>query len=163
MRHDLAGRGRGNIDHLAVGPTGVYLIDSKNLSGLAKVERGLLTVELDSLGDRYSFHRLARWLLESAKDVEERISADLKWRPHVRPVVAIWGSFPQSEVQADGIAYVAAEKLVGWLAGRKVQLCEADRVAIASVIANLPLAEAGVGSDRRAARAASSQGRTDLA
>jgi Nuclease-related domain len=34
-------RGRGNIDHLAIAPTGVYVIDAKNISGKVHVSRPL--------------------------------------------------------------------------------------------------------------------------
>ena len=34
-------RGRGNIDHLAIAPTGVYVIDAKNLNGRVRVTRPL--------------------------------------------------------------------------------------------------------------------------
>jgi Nuclease-related domain len=33
--------GRGNIDHLAIAPTGVYVIDAKNISGKVRVSRPL--------------------------------------------------------------------------------------------------------------------------
>lgn len=34
-------RGRGNIDHLAIAPTGVYVIDAKSISGKVRVTRPL--------------------------------------------------------------------------------------------------------------------------
>ena len=42
--HDLPWPGRpfANIDHIAVGPTGVYVIDSKNWSGRVEVRQGVL-------------------------------------------------------------------------------------------------------------------------
>jgi hypothetical protein len=33
--------GRGNIDHLAIAPSGVYVIDAKNISGKVRVSRPL--------------------------------------------------------------------------------------------------------------------------
>jgi hypothetical protein len=36
--------GRGNIDHLLIGPPGVFLLDSKNLSGVLSVKAGVLSV-----------------------------------------------------------------------------------------------------------------------
>lgn len=35
-------RGRGNIDHLAIAPTGVYVIDAKNINGKVRVSRPLI-------------------------------------------------------------------------------------------------------------------------
>ena len=43
VAHDLQGR-FGNVDHLVVGPGGVYLLDSKNWSGEVSVANGLATV-----------------------------------------------------------------------------------------------------------------------
>ncbi|WP_338325265.1 nuclease-related domain-containing protein [Pedococcus bigeumensis] len=42
--HDLPA-GRGNVDHIAIGPGGVFLLDSKRLGGSASVDDGILTVE----------------------------------------------------------------------------------------------------------------------
>jgi hypothetical protein len=36
--------GRGNIDHIAIGPPGIFLVDSKDLHGTVSVERGRLSV-----------------------------------------------------------------------------------------------------------------------
>ena len=43
VRHDLQAR-YGNLDHVVVGPGGVFLLDSKNLGGRALVENGVLQV-----------------------------------------------------------------------------------------------------------------------
>src|SRR5687767_11986945 len=42
--HDVVWPGRklANIDHIAVGPSGVFVIDSKNWSGHVRVEQGVL-------------------------------------------------------------------------------------------------------------------------
>lgn len=42
--HDVAwpGRARANIDHVVVGPTGIYVIDAKNWSGSVTISRGVL-------------------------------------------------------------------------------------------------------------------------
>lgn len=44
VRHDLRwpGRPRANIDHVVVGPTGVFVVDSKNWSGAVTVRDGVL-------------------------------------------------------------------------------------------------------------------------
>ncbi|MBV8999995.1 MAG: NERD domain-containing protein [Solirubrobacterales bacterium] len=34
----------GNIDHVLIGPPGVFLLESKNLNGLVSIERGVLSV-----------------------------------------------------------------------------------------------------------------------
>ena len=44
VMHDLDAAGRGNVDHIAVGPGGVYLLDSKNLFGSVTVDRRGVTV-----------------------------------------------------------------------------------------------------------------------
>ena len=45
-RHDLPWPGRqlANVDHVCVGPTGIFVIDTKNWSGSARLDRGVLRV-----------------------------------------------------------------------------------------------------------------------
>src|SRR5438093_1031135 len=59
-RHDLKGK-YGNLDHIVSGPGGVFLLDSKNLSGTVRVEEGVFSVHFDAspIND-YSLTRLPR-------------------------------------------------------------------------------------------------------
>src|SRR3954451_17974120 len=41
--HDID-TGRGNFDHILVGPAGVFLLETKNLSGRQSVDHGVLSV-----------------------------------------------------------------------------------------------------------------------
>jgi len=61
LRSPSDGRtGRGNIDHLLIGPPGVFLLDSKNLSGLLSVKAGVLSVRWrEDPDDGYENFRLA--------------------------------------------------------------------------------------------------------
>jgi len=42
LLHDLVIPGRGNIDHLAIAPSGVWVIDTKRYRGTARIHRTLL-------------------------------------------------------------------------------------------------------------------------
>jgi hypothetical protein len=96
----------GNWDHIVIGPAGVYVIDSKNLSGSAKVvDDALVSGRLRFSGG--SFRAAAAELSEALKTNGRR--------PWVQPIVAIWGEFPQEHVERDGVIYLAAERLVPYL------------------------------------------------
>jgi Nuclease-related domain len=97
---------RGNWDHVVVGPSGIYLIDTKRLAQPARVA-----------GDALVSGRL-RFSGASFRAAAAELSGELGvdgWKPWVQPIVAIWGDFPQAEVERDGVIYLRADKLVGYL------------------------------------------------
>lgn len=105
--HDLE-HGRGNYDHVVVGPAGVFLLDTKLLHGTA-VAAG------DSLRcGRLSFAGAA--LRGAARNVKDALERQLGFRaPWVQPVVVIWGDFPQRRHEEQGVVYVSGDELLPWL------------------------------------------------
>jgi hypothetical protein len=127
MRHDLLAE-RGNRDHILVGPSGVYLLDTKALAGVVRVDGDLVTVDrADDPRGSYRLERLASMLRAEAA----RVKADLEvtaGRTWVQAVVVVWGEFPQRVVGGDRIAFVHGDKLVAWLRERPATL-RAERAA----------------------------------
>jgi hypothetical protein len=77
--HDLRiPRSRANIDHLVIGPTGVWVVDSKATRATVSTRLGAVY-----FGDRQLDTRPLRW---EASVVEERLGVS------VRPIVAVHGA-----------------------------------------------------------------------
>ncbi|HEX5468572.1 MAG TPA: NERD domain-containing protein [Gaiellaceae bacterium] len=111
--HDLPD-GRGNLDHVAIGPGGVFAIDTKTYSASAKVENDVLRsggIHTPGVAFRGSAVRL--------KETLERETGVTTW---VQAVVAIWGEFPQGHVEEQQVVYIEADRLRGWLESRDAQL-----------------------------------------
>jgi len=115
----------GNLDHVAVGPGGVFLLDSKALGGDVTVEDGVVRIRwLEDPDDGYECSGLSRRLRASAADLRRRLGGAVRW---VEPVVVIWGRFEQEVVEADGVAFVHGNQVAYWLAFRQQRL-NADAV-----------------------------------
>ncbi len=124
--HDLEKSGGGNTDHLLVGPPGVFLLETKNLSGKIAVEGGMLVRRWpDEPGKLWPEYRLARGVRRAAARVGDEVARTSGQRVWVQPVVVVWGDFEAGLVEADGVAYVHGDRLVGWLRSipaRRVEL-----------------------------------------
>jgi hypothetical protein len=118
VAHDLPHE-RGNIDHVAVGPGGYFLLETKNLRGLVAVEDGILTTRAREDGSLiWRGRHLPGWLRSRAATAAGLVRRRDGRRPWVNPVLVIWGDFEQRRVETDGIAYVHGEELADWLRAR---------------------------------------------
>jgi hypothetical protein len=116
--HDLERQNNGNIDHLLIGPRGVFIIDSKFWGGIARVdEAGVITVTAYDDNSITWTSRDHRSKTHRTKGVVVRalVRRTGKAVPEPVLVVVFWSRFPQREVEANGITYVAGEHLVDWL------------------------------------------------
>jgi hypothetical protein len=76
-RHDLADK-YGNLDHVVIGPGGVFLVDSKNLWGTIAIEDGVINCHhASSPRSDYSMPKLPRRLWAAAKDLERRLQHEI--------------------------------------------------------------------------------------
>lgn len=129
--HDRALK-KSNVDHVLVGPGGVFAIDSKNLSSRIEVIDGVLHT------DGFANQRLAR----NARGIAAQINATIKAAtPHnvwVEAVLVLWGDFEQNYAQGDRITYVAGETLTPWLHSRETVLKRDQIDAIVTAIAAMP-------------------------
>lgn len=90
-----------NIDHVVVGGAGVFVIESKNLSGVIKPSR-----------------THARQVRSEAFAVSAHLKSFKRGVPWVHGIVVYWGEFPQGVVEGDRMTYVAGERLADWLRAR---------------------------------------------
>jgi hypothetical protein len=119
VHHDIPD-GRGNWDHVAVGPPGVFTIDSKSLSEPAIVDgEGLRAGRLRFGGNK---------ALSSAVRMKELIERETGHALWVQAVFAVWGKLlPEPVVDRDNVLYVEAPRLVETLQKLRPRLTEAQR------------------------------------
>jgi hypothetical protein len=109
--HDLAVPGStANIDHLALGPGGVFVIDSKQYRG---------RLQLDAVGKLWhGRHPLAPTLGAVSWEADQAAQALPDPGVAVVPIVAVHGAqVPWGRVVTDGVPVVAAQRLPSMLLG----------------------------------------------
>jgi hypothetical protein len=111
VQHDLRVPGsKANIDHVVIGPPGVFVIDAKNYRGRLRLSRdGLLWHGRTFLAPTLS---ATRW---EADRLQARLgAADIA----VVPIVAVLGAMvPYGQVTSMGVTVVPARRLPGLLRG----------------------------------------------
>jgi hypothetical protein len=116
VAHDLP-NGDGNIDHVAIGPGGVFLLDTKVWGGVVTIDDdGVPTVTPpDTPDEAWSKPELAGYMRRVAMEY----SNDLRKRTHIRrwvqPVVVFWSPFDEGVKEAGGVIFVHGDKVVDWL------------------------------------------------
>ena len=111
--HDLPD-GRGNWDHVVVGPPGVFVIDTKNFRASAKVDdEGLRSGRL-RVGGKAS--------RGSALRMNELIQRETGLSVRVQGVVAVWGELVRGTCERDKVLYVPAGNLTDALTRRPARL-----------------------------------------
>jgi len=140
VRHDLQSR-YGNIDHVVVGPAGVFLLNSKNLWGSFAIEEGTLTCHhLDAPLSDYALPKLDRQMAGAAFGLRGHLKERLGWIVEVQPTVVLWAKFEAAEGSVGRTTIVRGDRLADWLAKQPHRLSESDRVAVGEVVASLPSA-----------------------
>jgi hypothetical protein len=117
--HDLPGRNGTNVDHVVLGPAGLFLLDSKNYSGEALIESGELRVRwLEDPEDGWVCHGMVSRMRAASAELKERIEEATGVRVWVQPVVVRWMPFTQGVGQVSDVFFVHGDSVAGWLRGR---------------------------------------------
>lgn len=118
--HDVP-TGHGNVDHLVIGPGGVFVLDSKRVGGRVVVQED--TIRVERLDDEHLWyaHGGAASVRRQAAQTSERMFAATHIKTWVTPVMVIWAEFPQRLVEGDCVI-VHGEDLVAWLESRPVRV-----------------------------------------
>lgn len=125
--HDRQGK-RGNLDHIVVGPGGVFLLDSKNLSGSITLESGGLTRQLkDAELDAFTYTRLESKVLSAAAHLKEQLEMQTSLSLWVQALVVVWGEFAAEPTEQNRVVYVRGDELRAWLARRPNRLSLRDQ------------------------------------
>ena len=123
--HDIE-NGHGNWDHVAVGPGGVFAIDSKNI-----VEPAVIDAQGLRAG-RLRFGGVAT--RRSSVQMKERIEKECGESVWVQGVLAVWGQLSADVVERDKVIYVRATKLVDMLTAQPPRLDDAKRELVSSTL-----------------------------
>lgn len=126
MVHDV-GRRRFNIDHLLIGPGGVFVLETKNVSGTVAVEgdRATLTRPGSDRPD-YQGEWWARQARSHAVEVNKFFRQRVGVRPWVNAAVVLWADFPQQRVDGHNVSFVAGDHLATWLTSQPSRLTTAQ-------------------------------------
>jgi hypothetical protein len=137
VMHDIQQR-FGNYDHVAVGPSGVYLLESKNLEGMVEIKNGIphLSRRHDPEA-RCVFEQMRSRALGAAAAIKEAIERRTGQCLWVQAVVVFWSEFPEEQVEDGNCVYIHGSRLQAWLAGRPEQLDLARVQEIATAIQHL--------------------------
>jgi nuclease-like protein len=115
--HDLdAAHAHGNRDHVAVGPGGVFLLETKRPGGAATIEGDRLRVQrLDDPDQAYDIDRLGSRVRAEAARLSEELAAATGRRCWVQPVVVVWAPFATRYVESNRVVYLHGGELAAWL------------------------------------------------
>jgi hypothetical protein len=124
--HDLPGE-RGNLDHVVVGPGGVFLLDSKVRAGKLVIEDGVLTCLYPTLPTSdYTMPGLP-WVMKArARELRNGLKAHLGWIVDVEPVVVLWAEFEESRGFLDGVTVLHGSRLAATLRERTPRIADVD-------------------------------------
>lgn len=145
--HDVQVR-RGNYDHIAVGPAGVFLLESKNLMGTVEVRDGVpyLRRRLDPDADTRCDWIRSR-ALSSAASLKQDIQRQTGYRVWVQAIVVLWCAFPQQLVEAGQCVFLHGSALHDWLESRPDEIDRAKAEAIAAAVDRMATQESSLGSN----------------
>lgn len=116
-----------NVDHIVIGPGGVFSLNAKKLTGTVWVAERAIRVN----GHPTDFLRKARW---EGSAVARRLSAAAKGPVEVRPVIVVIADQLKEKAQPLDVAVVARRKIVQWLEAQPPQL---DPTAVAQLAASV--------------------------
>lgn len=122
IAHDLD-RGQFNIDHVLVGPAGVFVLETKNLHGMVVLDGDQAT--LARPGRERPDYQGSWWAREGrahAADANSFFRQRVQVRPWVTAVVVLWADFPQRHYDGHKVTFVHGDDLVAWLRGQPERL-----------------------------------------
>lgn len=137
---------RHGVEHVLVGPSGVYAITSHKPPGAgARVRDGVLWLrrERDARAERPGV-AINRHVLDAARALHREIRLRTGRGPVVHPVVVLWCEFPQRVAESSRIAFVNGRDLRSWVAHQPQELDEPGRAQIVQALRAVESAGGGV-------------------
>jgi hypothetical protein len=123
--HDVR-NGRGNWDHIVVGPAGVFAIDSKNFAQPVTVtDAGLES------GRIHCSARTARGSAVRLKELIEQRAGVTVW---VQPVFSVWGELRDGFDERDGVVYAPGRAVADVILARPNRLSRDQQTRIAAAL-----------------------------
>jgi hypothetical protein len=113
--HDVAAR-YGNHDHVAVGPSGLFLLETKNpRSGIAKIRDGAAWLRHRHLPEMPKRIVVRSRVLAAAARLKGDLQEQTGCRTWVQSVIVLWCDFPAGVVHDARCVFVHGSRLRGWL------------------------------------------------
>jgi hypothetical protein len=132
--------GRGNIDHVLVGPAGIFVLETKKLRGICRVQRGMLSVRWrEDPEDGYENHSIGPRTRVASAALAETLRADGLRRHWVQGVVVLWADFEQRSVASERVAWIRGKDLARVLAARPSRLSPAEVERTVEVLKTSPV------------------------
>jgi hypothetical protein len=143
------------LDHVAVGPAGVFAIASRLPAAGARVRDGVLWLRrgADVRAERPGV-AINRQTLDAARALQRELQARIARAPTVQPVVVLWCEFPEHVAECRQLVFVHGRELRSWLTHRPARLDELARRELVQALSAAPSARrslAPLPSRRRAA------------
>ena len=116
-----------NIDHIVIGPSGVFVLDSKWLGGDASVEEDTVRVQRkDDPDDSYVVERLAGAVRAKAARVKGELAhTGVRW---VHGVVVFWNDFEARSQESNNVHYISGDHLTDWALEAQPRVMSNDAV-----------------------------------
>jgi hypothetical protein len=147
--HDVRwpGRRRANIDHVAVGPAGILVVDAKNWTGKVSAHHGILRQN----GNRRD--KQVDGVRRAGADVASQLQ--LPWALHVIPVLCLAGEHQLPPSRCGQVTVVDVGRLPGWVSALPGHLSPREVLGLAGELrSKLPSVGAAVPRQPRRRRAA---------
>ena len=121
--HDIREKRFGSYDHVAVGPSGVYLLETKNHQGIVDIRCGVPRLRRrHDPGASTVFRQYRPRALGVAAHVKKQIQERCGHRAWVQAVVVFWSEFPEGLVEDGRCVYIHGSRLRAWLTEREAKL-----------------------------------------
>jgi len=132
--HDL-NRIKSNLDHVLVGPGGVFVLDTKNLHGTVVVDGDRLTLTRPGEARAaYANDNLAGQARAQGSELNRMLKQRCQLSPWVTAVVVVWAEIPQQIGHGRSMSYVHGDHLVNWLQSQPARLNAKQIEQIASAL-----------------------------
>lgn len=153
--HDVPCR-LGNMDHVLIGPAGVFVLETKWFGGEATIEGDEVRVQrrLDP-DSNYVTGGVGGRTRSRAVDLGAALALQAGRRPWVTAVVVVDDRFSDGVVDGDRLTFVRRDLLADWLVGRPQRLAPPEVEQLAAAMRTLvDRADAGDAKRRAAKRSA---------
>jgi Nuclease-related domain len=137
--HVVAGRnipGRGQLDHLVVGETGILLVQSQAVPPETEIAEYGGTLYVDEKPGATMAAELCETADRTAALLGERLDEEVR----VEPVSVVYGGgLRRGLVVAEGVTLLRAHRLPRWIRGRRVRYTPEQVAAIVNAASMLPI------------------------
>ncbi|MCW2898345.1 MAG: hypothetical protein JWO67_610 [Streptosporangiaceae bacterium] len=140
--HARAVPGHGKVDHLVIGPSGVWLIDNQAWHPDTEIEAYGGKLYIDGKSGRLTTDKLHNQARTVAELLSERLEIDVA----ATPVVAVHGGRLRRRLTANGVSLLRAIQVPGLIRGRQVAQYSREQIDLITRTAThvLPIGTRGL-------------------